>query len=188
MTKIGQPIPLVVQEIRSVIMPILTEYSMRLIDADSITSGKDFLFKIWQLIISVPVGIAIIYEGISQQTIANIFYELGFMQAYGKEIIVIKAGDIAIPSDFIRTEYITYDDAFIRHFRDFMNSLDEQADHYVLLADELENNPLISIDYLKRAYLLTGNKEYQDRARLIHKSCDFKGRAKNSVESLMIRF
>lgn len=188
MTKLGQPIPRVAQKVRSEVEKIFDENGIDCIDADSITTGKDYLFKIWQLIISVPIGVAIIYEDMPYQTMANIFYELGLMHAYGKETIIIKTGKISIPSDFIRTEYVEYDDDFARHFCGFIDSLQERADHYVLLSEELEKNPLLSIDYIRRAYLLTGDENLQKKASQIYKTCNLQDRAKNSVESLLVRF
>ena len=158
MTKLGQPIPPRILEVRRSVEKILFANNFEHIDASSFTLGRDFLFKIWQLIISVPIGVAIIYDGIPQQTLANIFYELGLMHTYGKETIVIKVGDIAIPSDFVRTEYVEYDSVFDKSFSDFINSLNERAEHYSFLAQQLEKNPLISMDYFRRAYLLTGDK------------------------------
>lgn len=188
MTKLGQPIPPDIIEVRQNVERIFKEKSITPIDANSVTLGKDFLFKIWKLIISVPIGVAIIYDDIPYQTMANIFYELGLMHAYGKETIIVKVGDIKIPSDFVRTEYVQYNAGFEKCFCDFINSLEERADHYSFLAEQLENNPLLSIDYLRRAYMLTGQKKYQTKAKHILSNCGIEQRAKNSVENLMVSF
>lgn len=63
MAQLGAPVPEVVREIRRSTAQILSEYSYSAIDADSLTTGKDFLLKIWQLVLSVPLGIAIVHEG-----------------------------------------------------------------------------------------------------------------------------
>jgi len=119
---------------------------------------------------------------------ANIFYELGWMQAYGKETIVVKAGSLAIPSDFVRTEYVPYDDHFERRFRSFVNELEERANYYIVISEQVERNPLLAIDYLRRAYLLTGDESLRKRAKDIFSSAGFEGRAKNSVETLLTSF
>lgn len=56
-------------------------------DAGSATTGKDYPLKIWSLTVCVPVGVAIVHEGIRPETMANVFYELGLMQAYGRETV-----------------------------------------------------------------------------------------------------
>src|SRR5208337_3179175 len=104
MTQLGDKIPEKAVSIRENVESVLARKNIRLIDADSITTGKDFLLKIWDLVLSVPIGIAIIYKGMPSRTLSNIFYELGWMHAYGKETIVVKEENIKIPSDFVRTE------------------------------------------------------------------------------------
>lgn len=188
MVQLGGPVPEVVIEIRRTTAQILSEYSYSAIDADSLTTGKDFLLKIWQLALSVPLGIAIVHEGIAPSTIANLFYELGWMQAYGKETIVVRAGDVALPSDFVRTEYVPFDAHFDRRFRSFLSGLQEQAGYYSTLADQVERNPLLAIDYLRRAYLLSGDDELRLRARSVYADARVGMRARNSVEALLTSF
>jgi len=188
MTQLGGEIPPVLNEIRDNLSILLKDYELTIIDADSLTTGKDFLLKIWQLTVSAPIGIAIIHEEISPQTMSNIFYELGWMQALGKETLVIKAGDIRIPSDFIRTEYVPYDEKFEQRIRAYVDSLHASADYYITIAHQLERNPLLAIDYLRRAYLLTGDKDLQLQAKEILSDAGLIERAKNSVEMLLASF
>jgi hypothetical protein len=188
MVQLGGPVPEVVVEIRRTTAQILAEYSYSAMDADSLTTGKDFLLKIWQLALSVPLGIAIVHEGIAPSTIANLFYELGWMQAYGKETIVIRVGDVALPSDFVRTEYVPFDDHFERRFRSFLSGLQAQADYYATLADQVERNPLLAIDYFRRAYLLTGEASLRERAQATYAAAGVRNRARTSVEALLTGF
>jgi hypothetical protein len=188
MAQLGGVVPGVVTEIRERLRPLLEEHGFALVDADSLTTGKDFLLKIWQLVLSVPVGIAIVHEGIAPTTLANVFYELGWMQAYGKETIVIRAGDAAIPSDLVRTEYVPFDDHFERRFRSFMGGLGDTARYYSKVAEQVERNPLLAIDYLRRAYLITGDGELRSRSREIFRASGHDARAKNSVETLLSSF
>jgi hypothetical protein len=81
----------------------------------------------------------------------NIFYELGVLQAYGKETLVIKTEGAKIPSDFVRTEYVKYDNGFKGAMGKFLGHFLAQADYYENVAGLLEQNPLLSIDYLRRA-------------------------------------
>jgi hypothetical protein len=188
MTQLGGSIPPVLSEIRSVVRDLLAEQSYQLVDAASIVTGRDFLLKIWEIIISVPVGIAILHEEMKDTTIANVFYELGLMQAYGKETLVIKTQDASIPSDFVRTEYLQYGADFPSQFRRFLAELDGRAGYLTLMADQLEKNPLLAIDCLRRAYLLTGDADLKDQAQEVFKTARLVGRAKNSVEKLLINF
>jgi hypothetical protein len=188
MTQLGSPIPGAISDIRTNIEAQLKRKRIKLIDADSVVTGTDFLDKIWRLIVSVPIGVAIIHEDMSQKTVANIFYELGMMDALGKHTVVVKSPGAAIPSDFIRTEYILADGHFNRRFGSFLDSTLQLEDYFVQLADELEKNPLLSIDYLRRAHLLAGNIEHRNRVGRIVNDAEISGRAKNSVEMLLARF
>ena len=104
----------------STISTLLADRGFSTIDADSVTTGKDFLLKIWRLVLSVPLGVAVIQEGIPARTLANIFYELGWSQANGKVTIVVRVGDAGLPSDFVRTEYVSYDAQFEQRFSSFL--------------------------------------------------------------------
>lgn len=188
MSQLGGRVPTTVTDVRNRVQSILVDHDFSMIDADSVTTGKDYLLKIWQLVLSVPLGIAIIHEGISPSTLANIFFELGWFQAYGKETIVIPVGDVDVPSDFVRTEYVKYDGHFDRRFNAFMSSVSDQAEYYKVLAEQVENNPLLAIDYLRRAYLLGGDKKCRTAAREAFAQAGFTGRAKNSVETLLVQF
>tara|TARA_R110002124_G_scaffold208776_3_gene375094 strand:- start:3302 stop:3514 length:213 start_codon:yes stop_codon:yes gene_type:complete len=65
----------------------------------------------------------------------------------------------------------------------------EIADGYELYSEQLERNPLLAIDYLKRSYLITGNQEMKNKPRkVVEKLEGMEQRTKNSVELLMSRF
>lgn len=166
----------------------LTRAKFDVVDAASATTGKDYLLKIWTLAVSCPVGIAIVHEGIKPETMANIYYELGWMQAYGRETVVIKIGDVKLPSDFVRTEYIALDANFTRNLKGFLNSLGDRADYYERLASLLEQNPLLAIDYMRRAYLLTGCSEFKHNAKHIFDSMGLHDTTGASIERLMVNF
>lgn len=61
-----------------------------------------------------------------------------------------------------------------------------QADYYASIADQLENNPLLAIDYLRRAYLISGEEGLRVKAREMFEEASIEGRAKNSVERLLV--
>jgi hypothetical protein len=188
MTQLGGAIPPILVEIRAALAEVLNHERFELVDADSLVTGRDFLLKIWEIIVTVPLGIAILHEDMKATTIANVFYELGLMQAYGKETLVIKTATSAVPSDFVRTEYVQYGPDFHARMKRFFRSLDERAEYYVLMADQVERNPLLAIDYLRRAYLLSGDTALKDRAKAAFDAAKLSGRAKNSVEMLLVDF
>jgi hypothetical protein len=187
-TQLGQPLSPQLIEIRKKVKTILNKNNINEIDASSVITGKDFLLKIWQLIISVPLGIAIIDETMSPKTLANIFYEIGMMHALGKEMVVVKTEQANVPSDFVRTEYITYNASFISSFKKFFDTFWEVPKYYETIAEQLEKNPLLSIDYLRRAYLITGDDKLRRKVKKIFRENVTGERAKNSVEQLLINF
>jgi len=188
-TKLGGKIPQEIIDVRNKLNNFLTPYHINQIDANSERTGKDFLEKIWSMILQVPLGIAIICKGLSAKTIGNIFYEIGMMQALGKETLVIKTDGVKIPSDFVRTEYIEFNHTFKDDLKKYITNFDNQATYYAGIADNLEKNPLLSIDYYRRAYLISGNKLYKEKADMIHSSTIASlDRAKNSTENLLINF
>jgi len=189
MRQLKDPIPPILEEMKRKLIAILSEGGIKIIDADSRTTGRDLLLKIWQIAISVPIGIALIHKGIKPKTIGNIFYELGLMQALGKETLIIKSPKVSIPSDFKGIEYVNYDENFERHIRDFISDLqEERVEYYLELADFVKNDPLLAIDYLRRAYLLTGDRQLQNRAKVVLKGAGLSERANDSVEMLLASF
>ena len=168
MTQLAKPLPEKCPEIREKLNEILTKNKMESIDANFDVTGRDFLGKIWKMIHSVPFGIAILTEKMKSSTIANIFYEVGVLNALGKESIIVKTPGFKIPSDLIRNEYIIFDESFEDNIQRFMDSIFELAEHYDTMAESLVSNPNpnLSIDYWRRAFMIDGNKQY------IHKTKD----------------
>ncbi|MEO9965366.1 MAG: hypothetical protein ABJF11_06245 [Reichenbachiella sp.] len=173
MTQLGGVKTNLLDEILSQLKTALNQKEIHSLDANSLITGKDFLSKIWNLALSSPIGIAVLSENMQQTTVANIYYELGLMNALGKETVVIKTPKFKIPSDFIRTEYIKYDNSFEKKMDSFLQQIFEQAEYYGVMADSLIAKPLLSIDYLRRAYLITQEDVYKNRALEIIKSNKF---------------
>jgi hypothetical protein len=76
-TQLSKNRPSIIDKIHSSINKCCGILDYKTIDASSATTGKDFLLKIWDMIISVPVCIVIIHEDTPMQTQANLYYELG---------------------------------------------------------------------------------------------------------------
>ena len=188
MTRLGKPVPQEVSEIRESITAVCKRHSYKVVDAASRVTGRDFLLKIWKMIASTPLSVGICHEGIPTETQGNIFYELGVAQAMGKETLLVKSAKAKIPSDFVRTEYIPFNNAFAERFSAYLEELSDQADHYEMVATQLENNPVLAIDYLKRAYLITGDDRLRDLAGEFLRGAGLESRARNSVEQLAASF
>lgn len=188
MTRLGNPVPRMVTDIGREVKNCCRKRKYVVIDAGTRVSGRDFLIKIWKMIASSPVAVGVIHELIPATTQANIFYELGVAQALGKETLIIKGPKAKVPSDFIRTEYITYNSDFARNFSKYLADLEDQAEHYEIVADQLDRNPILAIDYLKRAYLITGENRLKKKAKSVIQDAGLQDRAANSVELLAAAF
>ncbi len=188
MSQLKKPIPDNQKEIRSRLSDFLERRGFGEIDADSSLTGKDFLVKIWDMVFAVPIGIAIITRQTTRNTLANIFYEIGLLQAYGKETLVIKTGDTKVPSDFIRTEYLEFKDDFEAKLNQYFNRISTLKEHFDMMAKQLENDPLLAIDYMRRAFLITNDNNYRDRVKQLYLKSRRKRRSTNCVENLLINF
>lgn len=185
MTQLGEPLPSNLKQIRTSLCTELNKKNIAELDANSSIKGKDFLSKIWRQVLGVPMGIAIVTEEMKTSTISNIFYEVGVLNALGKETIVIKSKGFGIPSDFIRTEYIEYDDNFTMKINKFLNEIDELADHYDLMGDSLEANPVLTIDYFKRAYLINGDPVYFKKVKDLLDKEKFDSQTKFGIKNFL---
>lgn len=188
MTQLGEPIPPEVGAARQKLKNALDDHGIELIDADSEVTGGDFLFKIWQMIVAVPLAVAIVHEEMPVTTQCNVFYEIGLAHALGKESIVIKTPKAQIPSDFVRTEYIRYDSRFEQKMTKYLEKFLKQGEWYELVAEQVERNPLLAIDYLRRAFLISGNDRIKEEVANIRETLSLHERAKNSVETLLTEF
>ena len=88
MTQLGSPLPKELIKIRKRLKKELKKFNFQEVDSTSLVTGKDFLDKIWKMILGAPLGIAILTKDMPDKTIANIYYELGMMDALGKETLI----------------------------------------------------------------------------------------------------
>ena len=77
---------------------------------------------------------------------------------------------------------------FARTFRSYLAQLSDVAEHYEVVAEQLEKNPILSIDYLRRAFLITGDLRLRQRARETRDAANLTERARNSLEMLVAAF
>lgn len=189
MCQLGKPIPEELSLMRQTVEEAFAKNGFGCIDAKGRTTGKDFLLKICEMLLSVPVGIALFHSKIKPGTTQNIFYELGMMQAYGKDTLIIKIPSTDYgPSDLARTEYVPFDEDISRRIDGFCSELDGRARYFLKASDILVNNPLLALDYLRRAYLLSPSEDILAKRDLIMKSPGIESRARDSVEQLAASF
>lgn len=185
MTQLGGEIPASITLIRDELSEVLKINNIKEIDANSLVTGRDFLSKIWKQILGVPIGIAIVSSEMPLSTIANIFYEIGVMNALGKDTIIVKSTDFKIPSDFVRTEYINYDKKFRANIGNFVANILELAEHYDTMAENLDNNPGLSIDYWRRAFLISGDHDYLLKAKQLFDINEFDVQTKTYIKNFL---
>ena len=188
MTPLGRHVPDEIEAIGQAVSDSCANFDYEVIDARARVTGRDFLMKIWQLIASTPLCVGICHEEIPFSTQANIYYELGVAQALGKETLLVKSPKASVPSDLVRTEYVEFNGQFGANFGLYLESLREQADHYEVVADQLDRNPILAIDYLKRAFLITGEERLRGKAQELLGAAGLERRARNSVEQLAADF
>lgn len=188
MTRLGNPIPPMVDDIRIAVTKCCRTVNYTVIDAQARVTGRGILLKIWRQIASAPLSVGILHEDIPASTQANIFYELGVAQALGKETVIVKSPDAVVPSDFSGIEHIPFDDDFTDKFETYFESVFEQADYFEFMSDLLENDPVLALDFIQRAFLIKGDEALREKAQEIISAAGLEERAKNSVERLAAVF
>jgi hypothetical protein len=146
------------------------------ITAGDVRRTSDFLHKIVDLIRGTGFSIAIFSDRTPPKTLANIFFEIGVALILGKPVHLIWAaqepGSTAVPSDFVRTEWIRFIGDEDRLRRDLGTAFDatiEGAIYYRETGDiafeAVEPDLELAFERYKQAILISGNSE--DRARIV---------------------
>lgn len=99
--------------------------------------------------------------------------------------MIIKTKESKVPSDFVRTEYIEYNRKFKIKINKFVDKLFGQAEHYGIIADELKQNPLLAIDYLRRAYLISADRKYKTTAQGIFNKSTFDKQSEDGIKCFL---
>lgn len=174
MRQLGEP-PEIDQQMSAVATEVFDIAGISVLDASSSVGGKDFLERILGLIRGVGFVAALFSDSTRRTAFANISLELGFAAMCGKPLIIIKSKGAEAPSDLTRTDYIEYDPDDLENFTD---KLRRAIDEISALADferaklevALEADQMdcaIAFERARRAFLLTGEREYVDHAQTI---------------------
>ncbi|HTR01273.1 MAG TPA: hypothetical protein VMH83_14840 [Candidatus Acidoferrum sp.] len=109
-------------------------------------------------------GTAIFSEFTPASTLANIFFEVALCNLLGKPVILVKTERAMAPSDFVRTEWVTYKDSkaqqFKTEFADSVNAVFKLAAYYEILGDIAMDAEFVDLELAferyRQAYLITG--------------------------------
>jgi hypothetical protein len=145
------------------------------IKAARFVGTKDFLEKIIQIIRGCGFGVAIFSENTPAPTLANIFFEVGLCNILGKPVILVKTAKAKAPSDFTRTEWVTYRGRDERKLKgDLESSIEsviELAQYYEALGDlamEAESiDAELAFERYKQAVLISNSKSAQDKIEFL---------------------
>lgn len=140
---------------------------------------KDFLEKIVQLIRGCGFGVAIFSQYTDAKSLANIFFEVGLCNMLGKPVVIVKSQDAQAPSDFVRTEWVSYRDDEKELSNDFSKSLDaliDLSDFFEKLGDlayeaEIQDFELAYERY-KQAVLLNGESKVRKKINTLLSDID----------------
>jgi hypothetical protein len=143
--------------------------------AASLRGTKDYLEKIIQMIRGCGLGIAIFSEFTPAPTLANIFFEVGLCSVLGKPVILVKSDQSKAPSDFVRTEWVTYQGRNTRKLKkDLQSAIEsvvELAQYYENLGDlamEAEDVDIeLAYERYKQSVLIAGSKSAQQKIESI---------------------
>lgn len=171
MLQLGEGISKLEEEMDSVVCDILRKKRFYPIRATTRPSQKDYLEKIIQIIRGCGFGAAIFSEYTPASTLANIFFEVALCNLLGKPVILVKTKDAKAPSDFVRTEWVTYTAGkgaeLRREFTDSVNAIIELANYYEKLGDiamEAEDVDLeLAYERYKQSVLITNRAPVKNK-------------------------
>ena len=136
---------------------------------------KDYLEKIIQLIRGCGFGVAIFSEFTPAATLANIFFEIGLCSVLGKPVVLVKSARAKPPSDFVRTEWITFEEGnrkrLAHDLEKAITSIHDLADYYenlgdlALEADEVDLE--LAFERYRQAVLIAGKSAARRKIKKI---------------------
>lgn len=149
--------------------------------ATSRPGQKDYLEKIIALIRGCGFGVAIFSKVTPASTLANIFFEVALCNLFGKPVILVKSKNAKAPSDFVRTEWITYVDGqssgLKKDFAKSVQSVLQLATFYDKLGDLAleapESDLELAFERFKQAYLVDGKVQTKRKIQKLLRKMQF---------------
>lgn len=182
--------PEVDYEMDEVICDVLKKHSFTPLKATSKRGTKDFLEKIVQMIRGCGFGVAIFSEYTNASSLANIFFEVGLCNMFGKPVIIVKNEGTKAPSDFVRTEWVTFTkdkDKLSNDFKASIISIQELADYFESLGDlafEAEEKDYeLAFERFKQSYLISNKKQVQEKIENLLNNMNNHGTEKVTLEA-----
>jgi hypothetical protein len=202
MLQIGEPISNQEMAIQKQVRAELRARKIEVITAGDVPGTGDYLKKIIDLIRGSGFGIAIFSDLTPARTLANIFFELGVAAILGKPVQLLIAGAAPAPSDFVRTEWLRYDQShkakFAANLKRSLGMIVDGAEYYqkvgkiALQADEPDLEE--AFERFKQAILIGGNAaakaglgELQKRLQQAGRSQTFERSALASHRSRLLK-
>jgi len=184
MLQLGAGVSQLEAEMDKVVESVLVQRKFKPIRAASERGQKDYLVKIIQLIRGCGFGTAVFSEYTPAPTLANIFFEVALCNLLGKPVIIVKSEAAKSPSDFIRTEWVTYAGnkkaQLRRDFSESVSSVLNLAKYYETLGDlaiDAEDIDLeLAFERYRQSFLIDG------RARARRKITKLRDRARDKSD------
>jgi len=150
---------------------VLTEMGFTAIAATEVPGTGDFLEKIVALIRGCGFGVAVYSDQTPSNTLGNIFFEVGISHLLGKPVQLLVAGENPTPSDFVRTEWVRYDDkdrnASAVALRRSLQAIEAQADLFFKLGEAVMDVDVIdyelAFERFKQAVLIRDHANARHR-------------------------
>ena len=167
MRQIGSP-PDIDRAMTAIVQDVFESRGIQIKDADASTGGKDFLERILGLIRATGFTIAIFSSKTRATAMANIALELGFAAMCGKPLIIVKSEKAKAPSDFTRTDWITYNPAQEARFRTKLHQAADSIESLVEYENTLLNVALgarcpdcaIAFERANKGFLLSAEERF----------------------------
>ena len=171
MLQLGQGRSSLETEIEASVLALLKNKKLKPNTAASERTQKDYLAKIIQLIRGSGFGVAIFSEYTPATTLANIFFEVALCNLLGKPALLVKSEDAKAPSDFARTEWVTYramhKTQFKTDFTQAVQSIFDLAGYYERLgniamgAEDIDLE--LAFERYRQAFLINGRKDVKEK-------------------------
>jgi hypothetical protein len=175
MSTSGEGIAAVEREMLDVVSARLAAHRFEPISAADVHATKDYLEKIIQTVRGCGFGVAVFSRFTPADTMGNIFFEVGQCNLFGKPVVLVKTDDTKVPSDFVRTEWVTYDGAndskLSAELDKAFTEMNELSDYYETLGnlafEAREFDAELAFERYRQAFLINGSSRLQRKITAI---------------------
>lgn len=115
---------------------ILSNFDLKHIEGSKIAQYGDYLCSICRTFQGCTLGVAIVSEDMSIDTLGNIFVEMGLMQGFGKPVVLFADKQENVPSDFIRDFVILFNRRqYLSKFEELIQEFLDRAHQHLITGD-----------------------------------------------------